>query len=215
MGDLRRHLGGGRHVVGEMLVRFQQATESRGPTRLLALLLPGFIVAVFVIVFVAVTKGAVTGGAVITAVFGFIVFSWVYWRGSQARRFDLRAAQELSRQGGWTDAIEFAGRPAGANVIWRGTVWIATDRRLVEASRPRWWRRRQPASPLRSIGYEQITGIRPVRTAGGGETPRTTTVVLALGAEELKLQFSPRRAKEILASVTKHTGLIPPLNHYS
>jgi hypothetical protein len=120
-----------------------------------------------------------------------------------------QAAERLARRDGWGEPIEFAGRPAGANVIFRGTIWIATDRRLLEASRPRWWRKHQPAWPLQTIGYQQITAIR-VRSRGGGEGPQVTTISLTLASGELQLDVAASKARALLAVLREHTGLALP-----
>jgi hypothetical protein len=62
---------------------------------------------------------------------------------------------------------------------------------------------------LRSVSYDQITGIPSVRTTGG-EGPSSTTIVWELKSGELELAFRPRQAKAILATVTEHTGLAAP-----
>jgi hypothetical protein len=144
------------------------------------------------------------------AALAFIVVSVGYWRQSRVARVDRKLAEELSRREGWDEAIEFAGRPPGVDLIWRGTIWIATDKRVIQASRPHRWRRGQPPSVLWSGGYDEITAVCSVRTRGGGESPRFTTIVLALGTDEVKMDLSPRKAKAILACVADHTGLALP-----
>jgi hypothetical protein len=124
-------------VLERLRARWERAAYSgTAIERLFASLLPGVGVALFVIAFIALTQGRVSSGVAAIAALAFIVCSWSMWRGSVARRFDRRTAEQLARRDGWGEPIEFAGRPVGANVIFRGTIWIATDRRLVEASRP-------------------------------------------------------------------------------
>jgi cbb3-type cytochrome oxidase subunit 3 len=93
-------------------------------------------VAIFVILFFALTRGSVTSTALAMAILVFIGGAWSIWRGERRRRFDQKQAGALWRERGWDEPIEFAGR----DLIWRGSVWIATDRRLVEAKRARRWR---------------------------------------------------------------------------
>jgi hypothetical protein len=175
-----------------------------------AILMPGVRLAIVVVAFLAVTSGSVSSGALAIAMLAFILASFVFWRESRGNRLDHRVAEELLHRQGWDESIEVVGRPPGISLIWRGTIWIATDKRLIEASRPRWWRPHQPQSVLWSVSYDGITAIRRVRTRGGGETPRFTAITLAIGSDELKMSFSPRKAKATLASITDHTGLVVP-----
>jgi hypothetical protein len=198
-------------MIDELIVRWERAADGGGAVRVAALLLPGLAVAIFVMVFIAVMKGSVSGGAIETAGFGFIVFNWVNWRGSVARRRDRMTAEILARRGDWDETIEFSRRPI-ANFSSRPgrTVWIATDRRLLEVSRARWRAPHEPPAVLQSVGYEQITEIRSVKSRGGGETARVTTIVFALRSEKLELTFPPTTAEALLTSVTQHTGLAAP-----
>jgi hypothetical protein len=191
--------------------RWERALDGSGPTRAMALLAPGIGVAVVVFLLVAVVKGSATGGGIPLgmAVVAFITVSLGYWRQSRVARLDHKVAEELSRRGGWNEAIEFAGRSFGVALIWRGTIWIATDKRLIQASRPLWWRPLQPPSVLWSADYDEIKAILSVR-GSRGEGPSFTTIVLALGSEELKIEFSPRNGRAILARVVEHTGLGAP-----
>ena len=192
--------------------RWERALDGSGPIRVVALLAPGVGAAVVVLVFLAVVNGSVTSGGVPLgmAALAFVVVSLGFWRESRVARLDRKMAEKLSRHEGWDEAIEFAGRPPGVDLIWHGTIWIATDKRLVQASRPLWWRPRQSPSVLWSVGYDDMTAIRSVRTRSRGESASFTTIVLALGAEELEMDFSPRKAKAILACVVDHTGLVVP-----
>jgi hypothetical protein len=178
----------------------------------MALLAPGIAAAVVVFLLVAVVQGSATGGGIPLgmAIIAFTTVSLGYRRQARVARLDRKVAERLSRREGWEETIEFAGRSPGLDLIWRGTIWIATDKRLIQASRPVLWRLRQPASVLRSVDYEEITAILSVRTTRG-EGPSFTTIVLALGSEELKMDFSPRKAKAILACLVDHTGLGCPV----
>jgi hypothetical protein len=198
-------------MFDELIVRWEHVADGGGAVRFAALLLPGLAAAVFVVASTAVSEGSVSGGAIETAWLGFVVVNWVNWRGSVARRRDRMTAETLARRGAWDETIEFSRRPV-ANFSWRPvrTVWIATDRRLLEVSRARRRAPDEPPAVLRSVGYEQITEIRSVKSRGGGETARVTTVVFAVGREDLELTFAPTTAKTLLASVTQHTGLAAP-----
>jgi hypothetical protein len=178
----------------------------------MAPLAPGIGVAVVVFLLVAVVNGSATGGGIPLgmAVVAFITVSLGYWRESRVARLDRKVAEELSRREGWDEAIEFSGRSPGLDLIWRGTIWIATDKRLIRASRPLWWRPHQPPFVLWSADYDEITAILSVRTRSRGVGPSFTTIVLAVGSEELKMDFSPRKGKAILACVVEHTGLGAP-----
>jgi hypothetical protein len=201
-----------RALDGGLRLRWERSLDGSGATRVMALLAPGIGAAVVVFVPVAVGKGSATGGGIPLgmAVVAFITVSLGYWRESRVARLDLKLADELSRREGWDETIEFAARSPGLNLIWRGTIWIATDKRLIQASRRLWWRPRQPPSVLWSADYDEIIAILSVRTRSRGEGPRFTTIVLALGNEELKMDFSPRKGKAILACVVEHTGLGAP-----
>lgn len=192
----------------DMRSRWARAVDGSAPGRVITLLLPGLGVGVFVLLFLAIARGSVTSGALAIAGLAFTVVSLGRWRGSRAARFDRTVAEELLRRQGWDEPIEFVVRPVGVNLIWRGTFWIATDRRLIEASRPLWWRPRQPQSVLWSVGYDGITAIHSVSTRSG-QGPGVTTITLTLSSDQVKMTFSPRKAKAILASVTDHTGLPP------
>jgi len=190
--------------------RWQRALYGSGPARVMAILAPGLGVAAFVYLLVAVLQGSSGGVPLGMAALALIVVSLGYWRESRVARLDRKVAEELSRRECWDEAIESAGRSPGLDLIWRGTIWIATDKRLIQASRQPWWRRRQPPFVHWSVDYDEITAILSVRTRSRGEGPGFTRIVLALGSKELKMEFSPRKAKAILASVVDHTELGSP-----
>lgn len=189
-------------------------SEDRRP-RLAAIAVPGLIPAFAMVIIGALSKRSVTWQVAVGAAFFYALVTVPIWCGSYARRVDRRAAEELLRREGWDEPIQFAGRPLDLGQVVRPRIWIATDRRLIEATRPRWWRTRETASPLRSVSYKQMIEIRHVKEySGNGEMP---LISIEIGLESGKLDVALRnsRAKALLATLSEHAGLAVPAKRRS
>ena len=175
--------------------------------RRVAIAAPGAIVASAALVAAAVSGTSHAGDVAVVAVFLFALVTVPIGCGSFARRFDRACAEELARREEWNESIEFAGRPITLLLPLRPTIWVATERRLVEARRPRWWRAGEAASPLRTVRYEEMIEIRAEEAGGAGEMPGIS-IEIRLDSSKLHVLFLSSRGKALLAVLRERTGVV-------